>query len=64
MTYLELNELVENRAKTLKGNLYLFLDEVQKLDKWELTVNSLRLKKNIDIYITGSNAYLLSSQFI
>ncbi len=62
MTYLELNELVENRAKTLKGNLYLFLDEVQKLDKWELTVNSLRLKKNIDIYITGSNAYLLSSQ--
>ena len=62
MTYLELNELVENKSKTIKGNLYLFLDEVQKLDKWELTVNSLRLKKNIDIYITGSNAYLLSSQ--
>ena len=62
MTYLELNELVENKAKSVKGNLYLFLDEVQKLDKWELTVNSLRLKKNIDIYITGSNAYMLSSQ--
>lgn len=62
MTYLELNELVENKAKKVKGNLYLFLDEVQKLEKWELTVNSLRLKKNIDIYITGSNAYLLSSQ--
>lgn len=62
LTYIELNELVENKAKSVKGNLYLFLDEVQKLDKWELTVNSLRLKKNIDIYITGSNAYLLSSQ--
>ena len=62
ITYLELNELVENKAKTTNGNLYLFLDEVQKLDKWELMVNSLRLKKNIDIYITGSNAYLLSSQ--
>ena len=62
MTYLELNDLVENTSKKVKGNLYLFLDEVQKLDKWELTVNSLRLKKNIDIYITGSNAYLFSSQ--
>lgn len=62
MTYLELNELVEKQAKKVKGSLYLFLDEVQKVDKWELTVNSLRLKKNIDIYITGSNAYLLSSQ--
>lgn len=62
MTYLDLNELVENHAKKVKGNLYLFLDEVQKVDKWELTVNSLRLKKNMDIYITGSNAYLLSSQ--
>lgn len=62
MTYLELNDLVESTAKKVKGNLYLFLDEVQKIDKWELTVNSLRLKKNIDIYITGSNAYLLSSQ--
>lgn len=62
MTYLELNELVENKAKSIKGMLYVFLDEVQKVEKWELTVNSLRLHKNIDIYITGSNAYLLSSQ--
>lgn len=62
ITYIELNELVENYAKKANEKLYLFLDEVQKVDKWELTVNSLRLKKNIDIYITGSNAYLLSSQ--
>ena len=62
MTYLELNELIENKAKSAKGMLYVFLDEIQKVEKWELTVNSLRLHKNIDIYITGSNAYLLSSQ--
>ncbi|MBR1616636.1 ATP-binding protein [bacterium] len=62
MTYLELNEIAEAQAKKIKGNLYLFLDEIQKVDKWELTVNSLRLKNNVDIYITGSNAYLLSSQ--
>ena len=62
MTYLELNKLVEIQAKKVKDNLYLFLDEVQKVDKWELAVNSLRLTRNIDIYITGSNAYLLSSQ--
>lgn len=62
ITYLELNELVEKQAEKVKGNLFLFLDEVQKVDKWKLTVNSLKLKKNIDIYITSSNAYLLSSQ--
>lgn len=62
INYLELNNLIETHVKNIKGKLYLFLDEVQKVDKWELTVNSLRLKKNIDIYITGSNAYMLSSQ--
>lgn len=62
ITYLELNNLIETHVKNIKGKLYLFLDEVQHVDKWELTVNSLRLKKNIDIYITGSNAYMLSSQ--
>lgn len=62
MTYLELNELVESKAKNTKGKFYVFLDEIQKIEKWELAVNSLRLNKNIDIYITGSNAYLLSSQ--
>lgn len=61
MTYLELNEYIEKYVKSVKGKFYLFLDEVQKIDKWELTVNSLRLNKNIDIYITGSNAYMLSS---
>ncbi|MBR1907603.1 ATP-binding protein [bacterium] len=63
MTYLDLNDFIEKKINNNNnGKLYLFLDEIQKIDKWELTVNSLRLNKNIDIYITGSNAYLLSSQ--
>lgn len=41
---------------------YIFLDEVQLLDNFEMLVNSLFTKKNIDLYITGSNAYLLSSE--
>ncbi len=41
---------------------YIFLDEVQLINDFEKLVNSLYTKKNIDLYITGSNAYLLSSE--
>jgi Predicted ATPase (AAA+ superfamily) len=41
---------------------YVFLDEVQRITDFEKLVNSLFVKKNIDLYITGSNAYLLSSE--
>ena len=40
---------------------YIFLDEVQKVDSYEKVVDSLYVKDNTDIYITGSNAYMLSS---
>lgn len=62
MTYLELNSYIKNKLSTTEGKFYILLDEIQKIDKWELTVNSLRLDKRIDIYITGSNAYMLSSE--
>lgn len=39
---------------------YIFLDEIQKVDSFQKAVDSLFIKENIDIYITGSNAYLLS----
>lgn len=39
---------------------YVFLDEIQKVDNFEKVVDSLHVKPNIDIYITGSNAYMLS----
>lgn len=42
--------------------MYLFFDEVQKIPGWENAVNSFRVDFDCDIYITGSNAYLLSSE--
>lgn len=41
---------------------YIFLDEIQKVDCFEKVVDSLYIKDNVDIYITGSNAYLLSGE--
>lgn len=41
---------------------YLFLDEIQHVESWPDVIDSLYLRKNLDIYITGSNAYLLSSE--
>ena len=42
---------------------YLFLDEIQRIDQWQDAVNSFRVDLNCDIYVTGSNAYLLSSEY-
>ena len=41
---------------------YIFLDEVQRCEKFPEVVDSLTLKKNVDIYLTGSNATMLSSE--
>ena len=50
------------RDKLLDGKMnYIFLDEIQSVDKFEVAVDGLYIKNNVDIYITGSNAYLLSS---
>ena len=62
MTYLELNDFIKDKLSSTEGKLYILLDEIQKIDKWELAVNSLRLDSRTDMYITGSNAYMLSSQ--
>lgn len=43
--------------------MYLFFDEIQRVPSWEDTVNSFRVDFDCDIYITGSNAYLLSSEY-
>ena len=43
--------------------MYLFFDELQHLAHWEDAVNSFRIDFDCDIYITGSNAYLLSSEY-
>ena len=43
--------------------MYLFFDEIQRIESWEDTINSFRVDFDCDIYITGSNAYLLSSEY-
>lgn len=43
--------------------MYLFFDELQRIDAWEDAVNSFRVDFDCDIYVTGSNAYLLSSEY-
>lgn len=50
-----------NRPKDKK--VYLFFDEVQRINEWQDAVNSFRVDFPCDIYITGSNSYLLSSEF-
>lgn len=43
--------------------MYLFFDELQRISSWEEAVNTFRVDFNCDIYVTGSNAYLLSSEY-
>lgn len=56
--------LYDEILKKVTGNkkCYVFLDEVQLVNDFEKLVNGLFTKKNIDLYVTGSNAYLLSSE--
>ena len=50
------------KEKISKGKYYLLLDEIQNVESWEKAINSFKVDFNMDIYITGSNAYLLSSE--
>ena len=52
----------EISSRRIEGRMYVFLDEVQRVKSWENVVNSLQVDADADIYITGSNAYLLSSE--
>lgn len=50
------------RAEAVPGKVYLFFDEIQEVTDWEKCVNSLRVALDCDIYLTGSNAKLLSGE--
>lgn len=55
-----LHEEISQRVSDMKGKVYLFFDEIQEVASWEKCVNSFRVEFDCDIYITGSNAKLLS----
>ena len=59
--YKELYDYVTSKIDN-KNNYYVFLDEVQNISEFQKAVDSLYIKKNVDVYITGSNAYLLSGE--
>ena len=58
-----LHEQVLKVVRKAKGKrVAVFLDEIHEVEDWEITVNSLRAKKNVDVYVTGSNSKLLSGE--
>jgi predicted AAA+ superfamily ATPase len=58
----KLHTYVSDMIVDSKDKYYLFFDEIQEVERWEKCVNSLRVKYDCDIYITGSNAKLLSGE--
>lgn len=58
--YKDLTKYIHGKKQL--GKLYILLDEIQNVEKWEKAVNSFLVDLDCDIYITGSNAYLLSSE--
>ena len=62
MNYKELYKYVNKKIPTRK-RAYLFFDELQRIERWEDAINSFRVDFDCDIYITGSNSYLLSSEY-
>ena len=61
--YKKLYEFIKSKILENKRN-YIFLDEIQNVDKFEKVVDSLFIKDNVDLYITGSNAYFMSSELV
>lgn len=59
--YKELYHFINDKIVS-EDNFYVFLDEVQNVPGFQRAVDSLYIKKNVDVYITGSNAYLLSGE--
>lgn len=62
--YKRLYDFILNKVDDKYKSYYIFLDEIQEVEEWERCVNSLRVDEdfNFDIYITGSNAKLLSGE--
>ena len=61
MTAKQLYEMIKTQLSNTEKT-YLFLDEVQEISSWEKTVNSINTDFNVDIYVTGSNSRMMSSE--
>ncbi|MDB7984015.1 ATP-binding protein [Faecalicoccus pleomorphus] len=59
---ISLHDEILRRIESIEGKVYLFFDEIQEVVHWEKCINSLRVELDCDIYITGSNAKLLSGE--
>ena len=60
--YTHLYAYIKGKMTCLDEKYYILLDEVQQVESCEKVINSFLVDSNVDIYITGSNAYLLSSE--
>ncbi len=60
--YHALYEEISGRAEKLQGKVYILLDEIQEVTGWEQAINSFRVDFDCDIYVTGSNAKLMSGE--
>lgn len=61
-TYTQLDEEVYSQIKSTEKRTYIFIDEIQEVEGWEKSINGYRIDLNSDIYITGSNSKLLSTE--
>ncbi len=60
--YRELHAFIKSKMTKSSSRFYILLDEVQLIESWEKVINSFLVDADVDIYLTGSNAYLLSSE--
>lgn len=62
-TYMDLYRVIEARVESVAGKVYILLDELQDIAEWEKAANSFLVDFDCDVYVTGSNAKLLASEF-
>jgi predicted AAA+ superfamily ATPase len=62
VNYKDLVHFLKGRTLNVTEQQYLLIDEVQEIEQWEKAINSYLKEGNWDIYLTGSNAHMLSSE--
>jgi len=62
LTAMKLHQYIEDNYRKRTSMVYFLFDEIQLVEEWQRLVNSLRTQENVDIYLTGSNANMLSGE--